>query len=147
MTEEQIKEKICKLTGDTIILIEGDIKGAIENYGGDSWPDFLGDYVGDVNSLEMDTPLVFDDELGITVKINGDPNSTAKLYLSMYVEEDNHDEALVSIFRRWSNLLESRAAAGEEVPEKELNAVGDTLELWEEVCHIGKMINKYKKKD
>ena len=45
MTEEQIKERICKLTGDEIINLHKKTKERLESYGF-KWPIFLGNYVG-----------------------------------------------------------------------------------------------------
>ena len=55
MTDEQIKEKICKLTGDEIISLHKRTKEKLESYGF-KWPIFLGNYVGDSKRLILDDP-------------------------------------------------------------------------------------------
>ena len=109
MTDDQIKEKICKLTGDEIIDLHKRTKERLENYGF-KWPIFLGNYVGDSTGLVLDDPQRVDESMAIVVKINAeDLLSIAVVRPSVFVEHDDFEDVIIAILNKQAEELEKLA--------------------------------------
>nr|DAQ95790.1 MAG TPA: hypothetical protein [Caudoviricetes sp.] len=109
MTEEQIKEKICKLTGDEIIDLHKRTKERLESYGF-KWPIFLGNYVGDSTGLVLDNPQRVDESMAIVVKTNAeDLLSIAVVRPGVFVEHEDFEEAIIAIIKKHAEELEKLA--------------------------------------
>ena len=109
MTDEQIKEKICKLTGDEIISLHKRTKEKLESYGF-KWPIFLGNYVGDSNRLILDDPQRVDESMAIVVRTeNGDSIDIAVVRPRVFVEHEDFEEVIIAIIKKHAEELEKLA--------------------------------------
>lgn len=109
MTDEQIKEKICKLTGDEIISLHKRTKEKLESYGF-KWPIFLGNYVGDSKRLILDDPQRVDESMAIVVRTeDGDSIDIAVVRLRLFVEHEDFEEAIIAIIKKHAEELERLA--------------------------------------
>lgn len=109
MTEEQIKEKICKLTGDEIINLHKRTKERLESYGL-KWPIFLGNYVGDSTGLVLDDPQRVDESMAIVVKTNAeDLLSIAVVRPKVFVEHGDFEDVIIAILNKHAEELEKLA--------------------------------------
>lgn len=109
MTEEQIKERICKLTGDEIIDLHKRTKERLESYGF-KWPIFLGNYVGDSTGLVLDDPQRVDESMAIVVKTNAeDLLSIAVVRPRVFVEHEDFEDAIIAIIKKRAEELERLA--------------------------------------
>ena len=109
MTEEQIKEKICKLTGDEIIDLHKRTKERLESYGL-KWPIFLGNYVGDSTGLVLDDPQRVDESMAIVVKTNAeDLLSIAVVRPRVFVEHEDFEDVIIAILNKQAEELEKLA--------------------------------------
>lgn len=109
MTEEQIKEKICKLTGDEIIDLHKRTKERLESYGF-KWPIFLGNYVGDSTGLILDDPQRVDESMAIVVRTeNGDSIDIAVVRPRVFVEHEDFEDVIIAILNKQSEELEKLA--------------------------------------
>ena len=106
MTEEQIKEKICKLTGDEIIDLHKRTKERLESYGF-KWPIFLGNYVGDSTGLVLDDPQRVDESMAIVVRTeDGDSIDIAVVRPSVFVEHEDFEDVIIAILNKQAEELE-----------------------------------------
>ena len=109
MTEEQIKDRICKLTGDEIINLHKKTKERLESYGF-KWPIFLGNYVGDSTGLVLDDPQRVDESMAIVVKTNTeDLLSIAVVRPSVFVEHEDFEDVIIAILNKQAEELEKLA--------------------------------------
>lgn len=110
MTEEQIKEKICKLTGDEIINLHKRTKERLESYGF-KWPIFLGNYVGNSKGLTLDDPQRVDESLAIVVRTKGEDSQLdiAVVRPRVFVEHEDFEEAIIAIIKKRAEELEKLA--------------------------------------
>ena len=109
MTEEQIKEKICKLTGDEIIDLHKRTKERLESYGF-KWPIFLGNYVGDSTGLVLDDPQRVDESMAIVVRTeNGDSIDIAVVRPRVFVEHEDFEDVIIAIIKKHAEELEKLA--------------------------------------
>lgn len=109
MTEEQIKERICKLTGDEIISLHKRTKERLESYGF-KWPIFLGNYVGDSTGLVLDDPQRVDESMAIVVKTNAeDLLSIAVVRPRVFVEHEDFEDVIIAIIKKHAEELEKLA--------------------------------------
>jgi hypothetical protein len=109
MTEEQIKERICKLTGDEIISLHKRTKEKLESYGF-KWPIFLGNYVGDSTGLVLDDPQRVDESMAIVVKTNTeDLLSIAVVRPRVFVEHEDFEDVIIAILNKQAEELEKLA--------------------------------------
>ena len=109
MTEEQIKEKICKLTGDEIISLHKRTKEKLGSYGF-KWPMFLGNYVGDFKRLILDDPQRVDESMAIVVRTeDGDSIDIAVIRPRLFVEHEDFEEAIIAIIKKHAEELEKLA--------------------------------------
>lgn len=109
MTEEQIKEKICKLTGDEIIDLHKRTKERLESYGF-KWPIFLGNYVGDSTGLVLDNPQRVDESMAIVVRTeDGDSIDIAVVRPEVFVEHDDFEDVIIAIIKKHAEELEKLA--------------------------------------
>ena len=110
MTEEQIKEKICKLTGDEIINLHKRTKERLESYGF-KWPTFLGNYVGDSTGLVLDDPQRVDEGMAIVVRTKGEDSQLdiAVVRPRVFVEHDDFEDAIIAIIKKRAEELERLA--------------------------------------
>ena len=125
MTEEQIKDRICKLTGDEIINLHKKTKERLESYGF-KWPIFLGNYVGDSTGLVLDDPQRVDESMAIVVKTNAeDLLSIAVVRPRVFVEHDDFEDVIIAIIKRngeWLEMMSKEYA--ERAEEYRLRAKG-----------------------
>lgn len=106
MTEEQIKERISKLTGDEIISLHKRTKERLESYGF-KWPIFLGNYVGDSKRLILDDPQRVDESMAIVVRTeDGDSIDIAVVRPRVFVEYKDFEEAIIAIIKKHAEELE-----------------------------------------
>lgn len=109
MTEEQIKERICKLTGDEIISLHKRTKEKLESYGF-KWPIFLGNYVGDSTGLVLDDPQRVDESMAIVVRTeDGDSIDIAVVRPSVFVEHEDFEDVIIAILNKQAEELEKLA--------------------------------------
>ena len=109
MTEEQIKEKICKLTGDEIIDLHKRTKERLESYGF-KWPILLGNDVGDSTGLVLDDPQRVDESMAIVVKTNAeDLLSISVVRPRVFVEHEDFEEVIIAIIKKHAEELEKLA--------------------------------------
>lgn len=109
MTDEQIKEKIYKLTGEEIISLHKRTKERLESYGF-KWPIFLGNYVGDFKGLILDDPQRVDDSLAIVVRTNKEDSlDIAVVRPRVFVEHEDFEEAIIAIIKKHAEELERLA--------------------------------------
>lgn len=110
MTDEQIKEKICKLTGDEIISLHKKTKERLESYGF-KWPIFLGNYVGDSKGLTLDDPQRVDDSMAIVVRTEGEDSQLdiAVVRPRLFVEHEDFEDAIIAIIKKRAEELEKLA--------------------------------------
>lgn len=109
MTDDQIKERICKLTGDEIIDLHKRTKERLESYGF-KWPIFLGNYVGDSTGLILDDPQRVDESMAIVVKTNAeDLLSIAVVRPRVFVEHDDFEDVIIAILSKHAEELEKLA--------------------------------------
>lgn len=144
MTEEQIKEKICKLTGDEIISLHKRTKECLESYGF-KWPIFLGNYVGDSTGLVLDDPQRVDESMAIVVKTNAeDLLSIAVVRPRVFVEhEDFEDVIIITILNKQAEELEKLA----DKYGRKTQAYLDELEDVEDVVAVLENKQKERLKD
>lgn len=118
MTEEQIKEKICKLTGDEIIDLHKRTKERLESYGF-KWPIFLGNYVGDSTGLVLDDPQRVDESMAIVVRTeNGDSIDIAVVRPRVFVEHDDFEDVIIAIIKKNGEWLEMMSKEYAEMAEE-----------------------------
>lgn len=109
MTDKQIKEKICKLTGDEIISLHKITKEKLESYGF-KWPIFLGNYVGDSKRLILDDPQRVDESMAIVVRTEaGDSIDIAVVRPRLFVEHEDFEEVIIAIIKKHTEELEKLA--------------------------------------
>lgn len=109
MTEEQIKDRICKLTGDEIINLHKKTKERLESYGF-KWPIFLGNYVGDSTGLVLDDPQRVDESMAIVVRNeDGDSIDIAVVRPSVFVEHEDFEDVIIAILNKQAEELEKLA--------------------------------------
>lgn len=118
MTEEQIKEKICKLIGDEIIDLHKRTKERLESYGF-KWPIFLGNYVGDSTGLVLDDPQRVDESMAIVVKTNAeDLLSISVVRPRVYFEHDDFEDVIIAIIKKNGEWLEMMSKEYAEMAEE-----------------------------
>ena len=109
MTEEQVKEKICKLTGGEIISLHKRTKERLESYGL-KWPTFLGNYVGDSTGLVLDDPQRVDESMAIMVRTkDGDSIDIAVVRPRLFIEHEDFEEVIIAIIKKRAEELERLA--------------------------------------
>lgn len=142
MTEEQIKEKICKLTGDEIISLHKRTKECLESYGF-KWPIFLGNYVGDSKGLTLDDPQRVDESLAIVVRTKGEDSQLdiAVVRPRLFVEHEDFEEAIIAIIKKRAEELERLA----EEYGKRYKMYLDELEDVEDIVVV--LENRQKERD
>lgn len=143
MTEEQIKEKICKLTGDEIISLHKRTKECLESYGF-KWPIFLGNYVGDSTGLVLDDPQRVDESMAIVVKTNAeDLLSIAVVRPRVFVEHEDFEDVIITILNKQAEELEKLA----DKYGRKTQAYLDELEDVEDVVAVLENKQKERLKD
>ena len=110
MTDDQIKEKICKLTGGEIIDLHKRTKERLESYGF-KWPIFLGNYVGDSTGLVLDDPQRVDESMAIVVRTEGEDSQLdiAVVRPRVFVENEDFEEVIIDILNKQAEGLEKLA--------------------------------------
>lgn len=143
MTEEQIKERICKLTGDEIINLHKKTKERLESYGF-KWPIFLGNYVGDSTGLVLDDPQRVDESMAIVVR-NEDEDSIdiAVVRPSVFVEHEDFEDVIIAILNKQAEELEKLA----DKYGRKTQAYLDELEDVEDIVAVLENKQKDKLKD
>lgn len=144
MTEEQIKEKICKLTGDEIIDLHKRTKERLESYGF-KWPIFLGNYVGNSKGLTLDDPQRVDESLAIVVRTKGGDYQLdiAVVRPRVFVEHEDFEEAIIAIIKKRAEELERLA----EEYGKRYKMYLDELENVEDIVAVLENRQKERLKD
>lgn len=143
MTDEQIKEKICKLTGDEIISLHKRTKEKLESYGF-KWPIFLGNYVGDSTGLVLDDPQRVDESMAIVVRTeDGDSIDIAVVRPRLFVEHEDFEEAIIAIIKKHAEELEKLA----DKYGRKTQAYLDELEDVEDVVAVLESRQKERLKD
>lgn len=143
MTEEQIKERICKLTGDEIIDLHKRTKERLESYGF-KWPIFLGNYVGDSAGLVLDNPQRVDESMAIVVKTNAeDLLSIAVVRPRVFVEHEDFEDVIIAILNKQVEELEKLA----DKYGRKTQAYLDELEDVEDIVAVLESRQKDKLKD
>ena len=143
MTEEQIKERICKLTGDEIINLHKKTKERLESYGF-KWPIFLGNYVGDSTGLVLDDPQRVDESMAIVVRTeDGDSIDIAVVRPSVFVEHEDFEDVIIAILNKQAEELEKLA----DKYGRKTQAYLDELEDVEDIVAVLENKQKDKLKD
>lgn len=143
MTEEQIKDRICKLTGDEIINLHKKTKERLESYGF-KWPIFLGNYVGDSTGLVLDDPQRVDESMAIVVRTeNGDSIDIAVVRPRVFVEHEDFEEVIIAIIKKRAEELEKLA----EKYGKKTQMYLDELEDAEDIVAVLENKQKERLKD
>lgn len=143
MTEEQIKERISKLTGDEIISLHKRTKERLESYGF-KWPIFLGNYVGDSKRLILDDPQRVDESLAIVVRTeDGDSIDIAVVRPRVFVEHEDFEDVIIAILNKQAEDLERLA----DKYGRKTQAYLDELEEVEDIVAVLENKQKDKLKD
>lgn len=143
MTEEQIKDRICKLTGDEIINLHKKTKERLESYGF-KWPIFLGNYVGDSTGLVLDDPQRVDESMAIVVRTeDGDSIDIAVVRPSVFVEHEDFEDVIIAILNKQAEELEKLA----DKYGRKTQAYLDELEDVEDIVAVLENKQKDKLKD
>lgn len=143
MTEEQIKERICKLTGDEIISLHKRTKEKLESYGF-KWPIFLGNYVGDSTGLVLDDPQRVDESMAIVVRTeDGDSIDIAVVRPSVFVEHEDFEDVIIAILNKQAEELEKLA----DKYRRKTQAYLDELEDVEDIVAVLENKQKERLKD